>query len=44
MLSRGGRVCCSLRGDGGGRGAELEIGSGENVTIELDTVGVIKML
>lgn len=44
MLSRGGSDCCGLRGDGGGRGAELVIGSGENATTELDTEGMEKKL
>lgn len=37
MLSRGGSDCCGLRGDGGGRGTELVIGSGENTSNEPDT-------
>lgn len=37
MLSRGGSDCCGLCGDGGGRGAELVIGSGETATNEPDT-------
>lgn len=44
MLSREGSDCCSLRGDSGGRGAELVIGSVENATNELDTEGMKNML
>lgn len=44
MLSRDGSDCCGLRGDSGGRGAELVIGSGENASSEPDTKGMKKML
>lgn len=40
MLSRGGSDCCGLRGDSGGRGAELVIGSGEYTSNEPDTEGM----